>query len=200
VSRSRLLGHGTRRAAATAAPAAAPIVPATPALLRPNRAHMTETEQRVNHIADLMVEGRWVVRVTCSYLAAKWGVREKRVRELSAEANRLLRAELSDHDRDAIRTKLCATLDRLIAHACAPGGNPRVAVDAIRCYGEFLGLKQLVVEHHATIDQFAGWTAEELDAYASTGARPVRTIELSGRPLDLSGELSGEHDGADKPE
>ena len=57
------------------------------------------TVVRIEHIAELMRTLRFVRGKTVKRLAAEWGLTEQRVRELSAEASRMVKAEITDPDR-----------------------------------------------------------------------------------------------------
>ncbi len=53
----------------------------------------------------------------------------------------------------------------------------RVALEALRAYGSYLGLEPV---RHVTVQQvdaFEGWSTEEKLTFASTGKRPRRTPE-----------------------
>lgn len=54
---------------------------------------------RVEHIAQLKRSLRWVHGKSTKRLAAEWGLTEQYVRELSVEAAKIVRAELTDPDR-----------------------------------------------------------------------------------------------------
>jgi hypothetical protein len=149
--------------------------PATAGPTKPSKASLAHsTSDRVALIADMMAGGRWVLRISARQLAATWGISESRVRHISAEANRVLRQELSPDDRDAIRTKLIATLDRVILLSMHRH-RYRDAVLAIQTYADFLGLRtQRVMVTEENPERFAGWSAAELRRYAETGEAPVR--------------------------
>lgn len=150
------------------------------------------TSQRVALIADMMASGRWILRVSARQLAAQWGISESRVRHLSSEANRVLRAELSAEDREAIRAKLLATLDRVILLSMHRQ-RYRDAVSAIQAYGDFLGLRsQRLIVSDEDPDRFAGWSAADLRRYAEEGIAPERRGALRAIP---GGKSNGQGNG-----
>lgn len=68
----------------------------------------TELEKRRDRIADLMAKGEWWGAQTRRELAAEWGVSDERVRQIAAEAHRLV--ALKPEDREELRTTLASRM------------------------------------------------------------------------------------------
>ena len=133
------------------------------------------TAERVALIHDLMLSGQWITRVTERYLANQWGVSTSRVRQLSAEASRLVRRELGADEIEQRRNMALGQLDRIKAVALNPR-SPKLkdAIQAIKLEGTICGF---VVQRHEINDNrdpFDGWTDKELDDFDKTGATPER--------------------------
>lgn len=133
------------------------------------------TAERVSLIHDLMLSGQWIHRVTERYLASQWAVTCSRVRQLSAEASRLVRRELGADEVEQRRNMALAQLDRIKAVALRPG-TPKLkdAIQAIKLEGQICGF---VVQRHEINDNrdpFDKWTDEELDEFGKTGKTPDR--------------------------
>jgi hypothetical protein len=146
----------------------------------------SEREERIEHIVDLMSRGQWLAGVSDKALAKQWRCTPDNVRKISAEASRLIRARLRD-DPEAkaeARAMLLQNFEVIRAKAMAKGDAPslRVALDAMRAYGFYLGIepaKRLDVTER--VDQFEGWTTDEKLAFSRDGRRPRRALALLGQ-------------------
>lgn len=152
----------------------------------PSHAHarpghrLTERELRVQQVVDLMCTGQWLAGVSERLLSERWGCTRDNVRKVSAEASRVLRRRLRE-DPDAkaeARAQLLQNFE-VIRAKCMNNGDAqslRVALDAMRAYGFYLGIEPVkrldVTTTHE--DPFDGWSEAELDAYAKDGQRPRR--------------------------
>jgi hypothetical protein len=173
-------------------PRATPAEPAEPTYAE-SRARLTVREQRVAEVVSMMSRGAWLSGVTDELLAKKWNCDPSNVRKVSAEANRVIRARLRDDPiaQGEARAVLLRNIDTIRAKAMG-NGDPqslRVALDALRAYGFYLGIepaKRLDVTQRQ--DPVEGWTVEEKLAYARDGKRPRRAL---GR---LNGDANGASD------
>lgn len=77
----------------------------------------TQTEQRVERIADMMRRFRYRRGATPRVLAEEWGLSLDRVHVLTAAASHRVRAELEDPDR--VRIDVCQTLVVILRRARA---------------------------------------------------------------------------------
>jgi nucleoid DNA-binding protein len=113
------------------------------------------------------VKGRTVKR-----LAAEWGLSEQRVRELSAEASKRVRAELTDPDR--VTVTVCGYLERTLRDA-RKDRDHRAVVAAAKAWAELAGL---VVQRHevtaAAVSLVAADPAQAADLYEAM-ARALRS-------------------------
>lgn len=172
-------------------PKAPPVEPAEPTYAE-SRARLTVREQRVAEVVSMMSRGAWLSGVSDELLAKKWNCDPSNVRKVSAEANRVIRARLRDDPQaqaDA-RAVLLQNIDTIRAKAMG-NGDPqslRVALDALRAYGFYLGIepaKKLdVTERH---DPVQGWTLEEKIAYAESGKLPRRALGSVMNGEDVNG-------------
>lgn len=144
-------------------------------------AALTPMERRVEQVVDLMLAGSWLAGVTDKAIAKQWGVAPATVRQVSAEANRVIRMRLREDPeaKKEIRAQLLQQFQVIRAKAMMKGdpASLRVALDALRAYGFYLGIepaKRLdVTERH---DPFEGWTTEEKLAYSRDGRKPRRAL------------------------
>ena len=77
--------------------------------------HTAVVESRIEHIAGLMRELRFVRGQTLRQLAKQWKLTEQRLRELCAEASKRVRAEVTDPER--VTVDVCSSLDIAIRGA-----------------------------------------------------------------------------------
>jgi len=108
-----------------------------------------------------------------------------------------LMMKLDPKAQEEARAQLLQLFQVIRAKAMAKGDAPslRVALDALRAYGFYLGIepaKQLSV---TTPDPFQGWSTEEKLAFSRDGSRPRRAANgvmaaaLSG--VGLNGHTNG---------
>lgn len=136
-------------------------------------------EARVEEVLDLMCRGQWLAGVSDKMLGQRWKVTPDAVRKVSAEASRVLRRRVRD-DPEAqkeARAQMLQMFEVIRAKGMANGDAPslRVALDALRAYGFYLGIepaKKLELNERAT--PMDDWTLQEKVAYAETGKRPER--------------------------
>lgn len=207
---------GDGRTRKSGAPRPPPPVPTTPSEYEAWRAKMTPQEQRVDEIVSMMSRGAWMCGVSTRELAVKWGVHPSTVEHLSAEANRLLRYHFrtdpeSKKDLTALVLQNFEVI-RVKALADATPAGLRVALDATRALGFYLGLepaRRLAVEETPESDtEFVHedgtrWSPEELDDFAKSGRRPRRALrrmaaaallpEANGNGADDGDEPNGVH-------
>ena len=142
---------------------------------------MSPREKRIEDIVAKMMSGAWLSGVSDHTLAKEWNLSPNTVRKMSAEASRAVRFRLREDPaaKEEARAQLLQLFDVIRAKAMAKGDAPglRVALDACRAYGFYLGIepaKQLdVTERH---DPFAGWSTEEKLAMAKDGRRPRKAL------------------------
>ena len=91
--------------------------------------HQAHVEARIAHIADLMRGLKYRKGVTCKALAQEWDLSEQRIWELSAEASKRVRAEVTDPDR--VGAKVCTVLERVLDDA-VDDGDRKSAIDAAK--------------------------------------------------------------------
>lgn len=140
---------------------------------------LTPKEKRVEEIISKMMQGAWLMGVSDRALAKEWNVAPSTVRNYSAEASRVVRMRLRDDPKAQAeaRAQLLQLFEVIRAKAMAKGdpASLRVALDASRAYGFYLGIepaKQLDVTQRQ--DPFHGWTTEEKLAFSRDGLRPRR--------------------------
>jgi len=143
-----------------------------------------------------MCRGQWLAGVSDRMLADEWRVTPDAVRKVSAEASRVLRRRLREDpeaQREA-RAQVLQLFEVIRTKALAKGDAPslRVALDATRAYGFYMGIepaKKLDVADRST--PLDDWTLEEKIAYAQTGKRPERRAfsALSGDDGGRGGEI-----------
>lgn len=160
----------------------------------------TERERRVEQVVDLMCRGQWLAGVSHKMLAQQWGCTPDNVRKVSAEASRVIRSWLRDtpEAKEEARAMLLQNFEVIRAKAMAKGDayNLRVALDAMKAYGFYLGIepaKQLDVTQRQ--DAFPGWTTEQKLEYSKTGRKPRRILERQ-----LAREIVGNGNGHDEGE
>lgn len=137
---------------------------------------LSDGEAKVEHIIDMMAQGRWLTNVSDKALAQEWGVGPSYVRQLATEASHSIRRlvrETTDQ-KDALFARLLQTMDVIRAKALINGSPAalRVALDATCTYARYLGLEPIKrVEVHEPGTEFDGWSTEELDAFAMRKGR-----------------------------
>lgn len=164
-------------------------------------------EKRVEDIVSKMMQGAWLSGVSDKALAQEWNLDPTTVRQMAAEASRMVRfrMRLDPKAQEEARAQLLQLFDVIRAKAMAKGdpASLRVALDALRAYGFYLGIepaKQLTVTQP---DIFAGWTTEEKLAFSRDGSRPRRAANgvavavMNGAGLNGHGSGSGNGSGHD---
>ena len=145
-------------------------------------AGLTVRERRIAEVVGMMSRGAWLSGVSDDLLAKRWNCDPSNVRKIAAEANRLIRARLRDDPKALAeaRALLLQNIETIRAKAMGNGDaqSLRVALDALRAFGFYLGIepaKKLdVTERH---DPVEGWTLDEKIAYARDGRRPRRALQ-----------------------
>lgn len=152
--------------------------PSSPRAAR-TRADPSIKRDRIYQIALLMAAGEWEKGTTAAVLAEEWELKEVTVRDMSAEASRLLELTTDDRHRliNLVRVRL-----RQIAEE---NGNDRVP--ACRTLLEHHGELWQRQKHEVTVhqDPFDGWAQSEIDHYASTGEVPER-LRTKGKRTDAA--------------
>lgn len=144
-----------------------------------------------------MCRGQWLAGVSDKMLAGQWKVTPDAVRKVSAEASRVLRRRLRE-DPDAqqeARAQMLQLFEVIRAKGMANGDAPslRVALDALRAYGFYLGIepaKKLEVANRGT--PLDGWTLEQKLAYAERGEQPRRADRKTFRALNATPPADGD--------
>lgn len=150
---------------------------------------LPDRERRIEDIVSKMLAGAWLSGVSEKAMAQEWNLSPNTVRKMAAEASRMVRFRLSDDpDAKAEARAQVLQLFEVIRAKCMAKGDPasmRVALDALRAYGFYLGIepaRQLDVTGRT--DPMSGWTTEEKLAYARDGTRPRRAVRQLAQPDD----------------
>ena len=125
------------------------------------QAHRAPTEARINYIVGLMTDLEFESGKTVKMLAKKWKVGEQRVRELTAEASKRVRAVVMSRDDIADRVNL--TLERILKDAI-DDNNSRAFTDE----------RVLVQNRKLIVDAAVAWAN-------MTGASAPKRQEISGK-------------------
>lgn len=80
---------------------------------------LKDPQDRIEYIADLMAEGRYVTRRTCRELREVWGLSVQRINQMRESAAAVMRASLGHGDE--LRTKTLATIDMIRTEALQRG-------------------------------------------------------------------------------
>lgn len=166
-------------------------------------------EKRLREVMTMMSRGAWLSGVSDELLAKKWNCDPSTVRHVAAEANRAIRMRMREDpeaQQDA-RAVLLQNIDVIRAKAMSAGDSQslRVALDAMRAYGFYLGIEPAKkLEVSARSDPFEGWTTEEKLAFSRDGSRPRRALRQSyespmpdGHALTNGAASNGRGDGTD---
>ena len=142
---------------------------------------LSPRERRIEEIVSKMMSGAWLSGVSDNAFAKEWNLSPNTVRKMAAEASRAVRFRLREDPvaKEEARAQLLQLFEVIRAKAMAKGDAPslRVALDACRAYGFYLGIepaKQLDVTERK--DPFTGWTTDEKEAFARDGLRPRRAV------------------------
>lgn len=98
-------------------------------------------QARIDHICTLMRNVKWIRGVTSEALAKEWGISIDRMRELSAEASRIVRAEVVDPD--AVTETVTTTLADIMRSAHDQGDH-KSAVAAARAWADITGASSAI--------------------------------------------------------
>jgi hypothetical protein len=95
---------------------------------------MTDRSERIEHIADLIRSWKFRYGETYKALAREWGVAYAYVRELGAEAFRLVGDEVTEPEETTVN--VCVGLERIMRDAVESGdpADRRAAIDAGRVW------------------------------------------------------------------
>lgn len=102
------------------------------------RSTRAAVDARVEIIADLMVDGRWLGRRSAKELASRWSVSVNAVHEYASTASTLVRVSIGSPEEILVR--ICASLDR-IATLALHKGKYDAAIKANLGLADVLGLK-----------------------------------------------------------
>jgi hypothetical protein len=93
-------------------------------------------ETRVEFVADLMRELKYRTGVTNKGLAVAWGETSGYVAQVTTEASRRVRSELTDHDR--VLSKVSASLDHVLDTAIESGDRHAI-IKACQVWAQVTG-------------------------------------------------------------
>jgi hypothetical protein len=100
--------------------------------------HNAVTEGRIEHICKMMRTLRWRRGETVTVLAVEWDLSEKRIRELSAEASKRVRAEIMDPDE--VSATVGAAVAEVLQRSLADDDR-KSAIDAAKAWADISGAK-----------------------------------------------------------
>ncbi|AKU93385.1 hypothetical protein AKJ09_00049 [Labilithrix luteola] len=140
----------------------------------------------MEYVADLMRALKYRTGVSNKALMVEWDLPKNVVGEIVTEASRIVRAELTDHDR--VISKITVALDRVIDDAIASGDNASV-VKAAQVWAQVSGAgAPQRVELHQDLaalspEQLAARKAELLARLTAKPADPpFEVIEVKALP------------------
>lgn len=93
-------------------------------------------ETRVEYVADMMRELTYRTGVTNKALAKEWDLPTGYVAQITTEASRRVRSELTDHDR--VLSKVSVSLDRVIDDAISSGDRHAI-IKACQVWAQVTG-------------------------------------------------------------
>ncbi len=128
-------------------------------------------EARIEEIAATLRDCSFRNGVTLQGFAAKWGLAIHRVHELSAQASRKVRAELTDPDRATARgfSRLEKIADEAMDEADKDGNNAshrKVAIAATEAFFKLSGLAAPTKAAVSVSGDLSGLSDEQLEARA----------------------------------
>lgn len=137
--------------------------------------HDAATEARIIEIVDLMMRCRFRRGRTVKELAQRWELTEQRVRLLTAEASRRVRAQLGDPDEVAadLLPELHKTF-RVVNQRARADGNPKMATAAA-------SIGNLIAE-------ISGAKAPKRKELSGPGGGPVEVATTAYDPKNLTDE------------
>ena len=134
------------------------------------------SEQRLQTIMDMMATGRWLSNVSHKMLAHQWGLTPAAVASLAKEAARTIArvAAETPEQRDEILGEILRTFQLVRAKALGLGdaNGLRVALEATKLYGQWLGMEPMPALPTRSRDDLDNWTEEELKAFIAEGRDP----------------------------
>lgn len=144
--------------------------------LRASKREKTEMEERIDEIIELMLASDWLAGISHRTLAKKWNCHVDHVKRIAAESSRVVRRTLREDPGTAeeARDQLIHAFDVIRAKSMEikDASGYRVALEALKARGMFMGLipeTKLAIRHE---DPFDGWTTEQKEHFAETGIRP----------------------------
>lgn len=145
---------------------------------------LSEREKRIEEIFDHMMRGAWLTGVTEKHFAKRWRLSPNTIRKMSAEASRMVRKAIrTDPEAQADARAAMLQIFEVIRAKAMANGHPnglRVALDATRAYGFYLGIEPAKrFDINPRVDEFEGWTPQEKLAYAETGRKPRRAARMT---------------------
>jgi hypothetical protein len=165
---------------------------------------LTQREAHIEEIITKMQSGAWLTGVSDRTLAKEWNLDPATVRHYAAEASRAIRRRLRDtpEAKEEARAQVLQLFEVIRAKAMANGDSSslRVALEATRLYGYYLGLepaKRLDVTERGD-DFFAGWTTEEKLAFSRDGVQPTGRAKRALRSI-ITTEGNGVDDDPTEP-
>ncbi len=141
-------------------------------------AGLTPREQRLETIRDLMVQGRWVRRITSKVLAHQWQLSPHTVESIAAEASRSIKRYATDtpEAREELRQTILQSIE-VVRAKCFQNGDSaslRVGLEAIVRFGEYCGLQPPKRIEMSTPDEFDGMSLDQLRAFGYLGEEPPK--------------------------
>lgn len=96
----------------------------------------TLTEQRIAHIMDMMRRWEWKRGKSAGDLATTWGLAVSTVEELSSEASKRVRAEVTDPER--VSGTVGSALSKVL-HDSMDDGDRKSVIDASKAWAQIVG-------------------------------------------------------------
>lgn len=124
----------------------------------------TLTEQRIAHIMDMMRRWEWKRGKSAGDLATTWGLAVSTVEELSSEASKRVRAEVTDPER--VSGTVGMALQRVLDEGMEATGDAK-------WHG-----RKLAVESSKAWAQIVGAMAPQRHEVATTEASPQKAADL----------------------
>lgn len=135
-------------------------------------------ETRVEYVADMMRELTYRTGVTNKALAREWDLPSGYVAQLTTEASRRVRSELTDHDR--VLSKVSVSLDRVLDDAIESGDRHSI-IKACQVWAQVTGAGAATkVQVQADLTSL---TPEQLKA-----RKDEIIARLTGKPAPTDGE------------
>lgn len=138
--------------------------------------HNGLTEQRIEHIMQLMRKLQWIRGETGKKLAVEWGLSVSRVEHLSAEASKRIRQYFSD-PKD-IATEIQLAIDKILRDAL-DSKERKVALEALKLWAEVSGAKASI-KHEIITTEASPAKAAELMRQTFGAVTPHEPNKLEG--------------------